>query len=481
MLSSLIARPVCPRRRRWPWVLLFVSMALLLPLIGLVTFHLSEAQANRKEVAAAVARIEENDLHWRLEDFEEKRAVVPDEKNGAFRVLAADQQLPKLWPGDDLPDFWRTLPPEQRLLPESWARLTAELERQQPALKEAREIRNYRTGRYPITYTPNPLATLVPHFDSIRHVSFLLEADAVNRAEAKDFDAALVSCRAILATGQTLGDEGFLISVVLRCNCRAYSVRTLERIQAQGEASEDALSALRRQFGEEAQTRIVENGVRFERAQMHDVFESVESGRFSLKALKVMAPDSTPPTTWEKIESLWVTPRVLKGHAELLNAYTEAIKVARGPLEEQSYYDDAMYKIGGMSVNFFAGFLMPSMNKIMNSEVRSIAYLRCAVVAVSAELYRRRTGHWPNALADLNADFPNGLPADPYDGAPLRFKTLPDGIVIYSVGENHKDDGGVLYRPGPEKKPSDGFDIGFRLWDADKRRQPPPAPPAAKP
>jgi hypothetical protein len=34
------------------------------------------------------------------------------------------------------------------------------------------------------------------------------------------------------------------------------------------------------------------------------------------------------------------------------------------------------------------------------------------------------------------------VPTDPFDGQPLRYKKLAKGYIVYSVGENGKDDGG---------------------------------------
>jgi hypothetical protein len=70
------------------------------------------------------------------------------------------------------------------------------------------------------------------------------------------------------------------------------------------------------------------------------------------------------------------------------------------------------------------------------------------------------------------------VPRDPVDGQPLRLARRPDGIVIYSIGLDGKDDGGVV---AAENK-GNPSDIGIRLWDIAQRRQPPlpPKPPAAK-
>jgi hypothetical protein len=37
------------------------------------------------------------------------------------------------------------------------------------------------------------------------------------------------------------------------------------------------------------------------------------------------------------------------------------------------------------------------------------------------------------------------VPTDPFDGKPLRFKPLANGYVIYSVGDDRRDNGGTQY------------------------------------
>jgi hypothetical protein len=49
---------------------------------------------------------------------------------------------------------------------------------------------------------------------------------------------------------------------------------------------------------------------------------------------------------------------------------------------------------------------------------------------------------------------------------------LDDGVVIYSIGPDGKDNGGKLGKD-PTKE---GSDLGLRLWDISQRRQPPKPP-----
>ena len=68
------------------------------------------------------------------------------------------------------------------------------------------------------------------------------------------------------------------------------------------------------------------------------------------------------------------------------------------------------------------------------------------------------------------------VPLDPYDGQPLRYRRLADGIAVYSIGKNGVDDGGDTTNAGNPH----GTDEGVRLWDVSERgkkadrNEPPP-------
>ena len=71
---------------------------------------------------------------------------------------------------------------------------------------------------------------------------------------------------------------------------------------------------------------------------------------------------------------------------------------------------------------------------------------------------------------ELVGRFLDAVQLDPYDDQPLRFKRTDDGLIIYSIGRNEIDnEGAVLPIMEPYQQP---LDVGIRLWDVDKRRQP---------
>jgi hypothetical protein len=62
------------------------------------------------------------------------------------------------------------------------------------------------------------------------------------------------------------------------------------------------------------------------------------------------------------------------------------------------------------------------------------------------------------------------VPIDPFTGRELILKKLGDGVVIYSIGSDHTDNGGRFERRGRDDP---GYDLGYRLWVEEVRGRPP--------
>jgi hypothetical protein len=116
------------------------------------------------------------------------------------------------------------------------------------------------------------------------------------------------------------------------------------------------------------------------------------------------------------------------------------------------------------------------MNKVGQAVLRNQAHLVCAETALAVERFRLAHKHWPRTLTELCPALLPSVPLDPYTGAPLRYARRDDGVAIYSVGPDLEDDGGEILR----YRPQGNYDIGFRLYDVDKRNLPPLAEPARR-
>jgi hypothetical protein len=94
--------------------------------------------------------------------------------------------------------------------------------------------------------------------------------------------------------------------------------------------------------------------------------------------------------------------------------------------------------------NFIAGMLVPAVTETHMKAGRGQTVADCSRVAIAIERYQLKNGKLPTTLDELTPTFIDGIPTDVIDGKPLRYCQLSEGgYVLYSVGYNKIDDGGV--------------------------------------
>lgn len=89
-------------------------------------------------------------------------------------------------------------------------------------------------------------------------------------------------------------------------------------------------------------------------------------------------------------------------------------------------------------------------------------------VGIAVELYRRQHGHFPSSLKQLTPGLLPEVPADRITGDPVKYKLIDGKPVVYSVGADRIDDGGM-----PPNAP-DAFarETDAAQWGVDSRRVP---------
>ncbi len=81
------------------------------------------------------------------------------------------------------------------------------------------------------------------------------------------------------------------------------------------------------------------------------------------------------------------------------------------------------------------------------------ASVNLARVAIALERYKLAHGAYPETLDALAPQFLPKLPHDVIGGQPLKYRRTTDSFVLYSIGWNEKDDGGVVALKGSSEQP----------------------------
>ena len=109
----------------------------------------------------------------------------------------------------------------------------------------------------------------------------------------------------------------------------------------------------------------------------------------------------------------------------------------------------------------FSSLLFPAITSVFRARACSEAMHRAAAVLVAATKQRLATGSLPLEPAAFDGPVPFVMPADPLAevSAPLLMKRSDDGIAVYSVGPDGRDDGGPV--PPGEEAAEGNDDVGF--------------------
>jgi hypothetical protein len=285
-----------------------------------------------------------------------------------------------------------------------------------------------------------------------------------------------VTVRAIVYTSRPLADSQDLGGVPAAVAVRTFVARGVERVLAQGEPSPAALDAARRLLEGEVDRPLLLAAYRGDRATVADTVRALEDGRLSRDDVARRGRFPTArPVTGQPVLDHWLG-RLLAGRVLRTDA-TAALRHYTWLVECLKQSPDGLRARAAEWAALRARLPQAVRDGIYPYDrydadlCRDEAPFRAAVAVLAAERFRRAEGRWPGTLDELVPQYLAGVPRDPFDLGPLKLAGRPDGIVIYSVGPDGKDDGGAVWQEGNRT----GNDLGVRLWDVDRRRQPPPA------
>jgi hypothetical protein len=317
--------------------------------------------------------------------------------------------LPANWPLWDhpaAPENWQRSEDDLRALQEDLGNLEPpvqldqwqtdalreELQRAAEALLQMRKVADLPRGRYPIVYARDFIGTLLPHVQDAQVLGNLLACDVLLRAQDEDLDGALTSCRGILNCGRSIGDEPTLISMLVRITLNHLAIKKQEWILAQGEASEALLVVMQRAFEEEAAEPLLLIGARGERGMLDGAMQAMQNGDLDPRMAAAMLSDGTA----QGGASVYLLrlPGLAKSlRAALLRQNNQFVEIAKLPFEQQ---------VERMKEFQATIALLPEQRpfsishyKVTVAFHRNQAELRCAVVLVALERYRRANHRWP--------------------------------------------------------------------------------------
>ncbi|HET6574282.1 MAG TPA: hypothetical protein VFG68_11800 [Fimbriiglobus sp.] len=463
-------------RKWWFWVGQSAFCLFALSVLGVYVewkITRSRGEARRDE---AVRRLDAEDPAWRAAELCAARnaTLPPKDRNAAERAIQAVALIPDSFKEWSKADDWRkdltpgVLPREEDIC--EFVPVYADCG---PALEVARTVRHLDQGGFPLVFKePNPLDTLLENTQRLREAASLLDMDVIVLSYQGRANQAIESAHAILSTGRGLGDEPFLVSQLVRMAIVMIAKNATERAIGWGEPTA-GLAELQAAFDKEILVPRMTYGLRGERAMFYLLAQKMDDG--SLWAADLADSGTGGSKSIEDRFGHFMLRKYLPAQqATMIELFDQMLAAEKLPdPARQAAYEQIELPPKGFE-NLLVNLLLPAWEKVAGADIRTRAVCASATVALACERYRRRTGNWPASLQAIPHDILPNVPTDPYTGTSLLYRVTDDGAVVYAVGKDLADDGGANLDP----KGDLGTDIGFRLLNPDRRRQPAPEPDA---
>jgi len=108
----------------------------------------------------------------------------------------------------------------------------------------------------------------------------------------------------------------------------------------------------------------------------------------------------------------------------------------------------------------FSRMILPAVETSSGRIISTQATVNLTVTALALQRHHLAQGDYPPSLSDLVPAFLPAVPADPFDGKPLRFHRLnSQGYLLHAIGPDGMDNQGDATKPSKRRSLHDGKDI----------------------
>ena len=301
---------------------------------------------------------------------------------------------------------------------------------------------------------------LVGHVSRIKTGVELLYLEAVLNAEDKKPELAIPSIESMFGISRSLTKEPLLISQLSSIACRALAVKALERAVSRTEFTDVQLAHLSEMLADARDLSALSRAFAGEQCFAIAAFEKPSVLIDYYLGLPARSPRSPARRVFVAFYTL--TGLLEKNAAIYLDLMSDCIRAYElPPHQRQKAFRSIEAKVNSLSkIHAYARLAMPAIPRCVTLELNHIAQLRSAQTALAVQRYRLAEGRLPDTLADLVPDYLETVPLDPFDGNDLRYKKLNIGFVVYSIGEDGKDDGGGERTSGSARS---SYDLTFTV------------------
>jgi hypothetical protein len=325
------------------------------------------------------------------------------------------------------------------------------------AIEELRQASQLPYSQFPLDYDDeDPAEILLPHLAALKRSSQVLQLRAIAELENGQSEKAFDDVKLVFRLTDSIHAESFIISQLVRFSMFHIALQPVWEGLAEHKWSDAQLTGLDSELSKLDFPADYEFSVRGERAAHIKVIDWLEQKRSRYWELFDMVDGNNQngttgnffptiafylmPKGWFYQNDVVLAQMHQRWNLPLVNDAQQTIlpkMILKGNVTELNMRTTPF--------NLFARLLLPALGGFASKTAYAQNAVNMARVAIGLERYRLANGNYPDSLDAIAAQFPNGIPHDIINGEPLHYRRTDDGqFILYSVGWNEMDDGGVV-------------------------------------
>ena len=283
----------------------------------------------------------------------------------------------------------------------------------------------------------------------------LLSLRTLNLIVRAEDEAAVNSAISMLKMTRVFDFHPTIFLQGAKAECVALACEDIRLLLERCRSSDESLAMLQKALSGTIPDNALERMFLAERIYQIETVRNLMPKSVALRFLQSEVPDS--PERLPSPSSHWALLRARQELARYFRDMAWLVAVSRRPWPEPldatvGYLSDSVERRSEL-LSTGAGFIQ--------SNAKILAFMRCNVLAIAVERYRRSNGRLPESLDDLLPDYTYSIPLDPFTGKKLLYSYDEGSYVVYSVDINRQDDGGSVTFEADGKKQQD---CGLRIY-----------------
>jgi hypothetical protein len=367
------------------------------------------------------------------------RPAIPPEQNGATYLRRAKDDLEAMdkacvdWKYDEKEDRYYTeeIPRIEEAL-NAYPAIYALLEKTAAAADFDFQA---DLTQLPHDYLDQSLANLALIRSTARYLDERVEVLLSKGERDQAIQSAILTLQ---LTRQLERDRPIMVTYMMSLAMKQVALKDINRTLQAGPVSEQSRDALAAELPLHGSTDILKNVLSFERVCSLDYVRR----EF--------------PRPWI-LSNRW--------QLGLLYAFDGFIDISRLPSADRAIQECGALKTSSSRFDIPAQLTLPAFQQFMLAAYRSRAKFRAVRIINALEQKTPGNGDKTPTVAELG--LPDEVGVDPFNGKQMIIKKLPEGWLVYSVGENLTDNGGRI----EDRTDGPPLDVGFGPKTAKQQLQ----------